>query len=106
MGTAGPGKPPGPRRVVLAVRYLAQCQARRAGTERCRPTNLIHWSAGAARWATMADVARKRPLQAHHLGLGKLYRRLGRLDEARAEPSTAITMLREMGMALWLPEAE
>jgi hypothetical protein len=48
-----------------------------------------------------------RPLKAHcHLGLGKLYRRVGRLDEARAELSTAVAMLREMRMAHWLPEAE
>jgi hypothetical protein len=48
-----------------------------------------------------------RPLQAHcHLGLGKLYRRIGRLDEARAELATAISMLREMEMTFWLPEAE
>ena len=48
-----------------------------------------------------------RPLQAHcHLGLGKLYRRIDRLEDARAELSTAIAMLREMGMARWLPEAE
>ena len=47
-----------------------------------------------------------RPLQAHcDSGLGKLYRRLGRLDEARAE-LTAVVMLREMGMTFWLPEAE
>jgi hypothetical protein len=48
-----------------------------------------------------------RPLQVHcHLGLGKRYRRTGRLDEARAELAAAVAMLREMGMALWLPEAE
>jgi hypothetical protein len=48
-----------------------------------------------------------RPIQAHcHLGLGKLYRRTGRFDEARAELQTAVAMLREMGMAFWLPEAE
>jgi class 3 adenylate cyclase/tetratricopeptide (TPR) repeat protein len=48
-----------------------------------------------------------RPLQAHcHLGLGKLYRRVGRSDEARAELATAVAMLREMGMMFWLPEAE
>jgi hypothetical protein len=48
-----------------------------------------------------------RPLQAYcHLGLGKLYRRAGRLDEARAELATAVAMLGEMGMAFWLPEAE
>jgi hypothetical protein len=48
-----------------------------------------------------------RPLQAHcHLGLGKLHRRTGRLDEARAELAMAVAVLREMGMAFWLPEAE
>jgi hypothetical protein len=48
-----------------------------------------------------------RPLQAHgYLRLGKLYRRMARTDEARAELSTAVAMLREMGMTFWLPEAE
>jgi hypothetical protein len=30
----------------------------------------------------------------------------GHFNEARAELSTAVAMLREMGMAFWLPEAE
>ncbi len=48
-----------------------------------------------------------RTLQARcHLGLGKLYRRVGRLAEARAELSTATDMLGEMGMVFWLPEAQ
>jgi class 3 adenylate cyclase/tetratricopeptide (TPR) repeat protein len=48
-----------------------------------------------------------RPLQAHcHLGLGKLYRRMGRNEAARAELSTAVEMLRQMEMTFWLPEAE
>jgi hypothetical protein len=48
-----------------------------------------------------------RPPQARcHLGLGELYRQIGRQDEARAELSIAGTMLREMGMEHWLPEAE
>jgi tetratricopeptide (TPR) repeat protein len=55
----------------------------------------------------LAEELGMRPLQAHcHLGLGKLYRQIGRPDEARAELSTAATMLREMGMSFWLPEAE
>src|SRR5688572_6264280 len=33
-------------------------------------------------------------------------RRIGRKDEARAELAMAVAMLREMGMAAWLPEAE
>ena len=55
----------------------------------------------------MAEELGMRPLQAHcHLGLGRLYRRLGRSSDAHAELSKAVTMLREMGMAFWLPEAE
>ncbi|MFN8632443.1 MAG: AAA family ATPase [Chloroflexota bacterium] len=56
---------------------------------------------------SLAEELGMRPLQAHcHLGLGKLYRQLERIDEARAELTTAVAMLREMGMALWLPDAE
>ena len=42
-----------------------------------------------------------RPLVAHcHLGLGKLYRRTGKREEAREHLTTATTMYREMDMAL------
>jgi tetratricopeptide (TPR) repeat protein len=55
----------------------------------------------------LAEELGMRPLQAHcHLGLGKLYRRTGRTEEARVEMVTTITMLGEMRMAFWLPEAE
>ena len=55
----------------------------------------------------LADELEMRPLQARcRLGLGILYRRTGRPDEARAELATAIAMLSAMGMAFWLPEAE
>ncbi len=55
----------------------------------------------------LAEELGMRPLQARcHLGLGKLYRHTGRAAEARAELERAVTMLREMGMAHWLPEAE
>ena len=48
-----------------------------------------------------------RPLEAHCLlGLCRLHCQAGRLDEARAELASAVAMLREMGMAHWLPEAE
>jgi len=48
-----------------------------------------------------------RPLQARcHTSLGKLFGSIGRLDEARAELATAVSMLREMEMTFWLPEAE
>ena len=55
----------------------------------------------------LAEQQEMRPLQARcHLGLGKLYRRVGRREEARSELSTAVAMFREMGMTFWLPEAE
>ncbi len=48
-----------------------------------------------------------RPLQAHcHLGLGTLYRKTGRIEEARAELSVAVDLYRAMEMTFWLPEAE
>ena len=48
-----------------------------------------------------------RPLVAHcHLGLGKLYRRTGKREQAREHLTTATTMYREMGMRFWLEQAE
>ena len=44
--------------------------------------------------------------RACHLGLGKLYRGVGRREAAHAELATAVALLREMGMVFWLPEAE
>jgi tetratricopeptide (TPR) repeat protein len=56
---------------------------------------------------TLAEELGMRPLQAHcHLGLGTLYSRVERLEEARAALSTAIHMYRTMEMSLWLPQAE
>jgi tetratricopeptide (TPR) repeat protein len=48
-----------------------------------------------------------RPLQAHcHLGLGTLYARIGRPDQARTALCTAIDLYRAMEMTFWLPQAE
>jgi DNA-binding SARP family transcriptional activator len=48
-----------------------------------------------------------RPLVARcHLGLGKLYRRTGKPQEAQEHLFTAATMHREMGMGFWLEKAE
>jgi tetratricopeptide (TPR) repeat protein len=56
---------------------------------------------------TLTDELGMRPLMAHcHLGLGILYSRIGRREQARAELSTALTLLRSMGMTFWLPQAE
>ena len=48
-----------------------------------------------------------RPLVAHcHLGLGKLYRRTGKREQAQEHLTTATTMYREMDMTFWLEQAE
>ncbi len=48
-----------------------------------------------------------RPLQAHcHLGLGSLYIKIRRPEQAHAELSTAIELYRAMEMTFWLPLAE
>jgi class 3 adenylate cyclase/tetratricopeptide (TPR) repeat protein len=52
---------------------------------------------------TLADRLGMRPLAAHcHLGLGKLYHRIGKRDQGQGHLSTATTMYREMGMMYWL----
>ena len=48
-----------------------------------------------------------RPLESHcHLGLGKLYRRTGKREQAQEHLTTATTMYREMGMTYWMEKAE
>jgi tetratricopeptide (TPR) repeat protein len=48
-----------------------------------------------------------RPLAAHcHLGLGTLYRNIGRDEDAPTELATAAELYRAMGMPYWLEKAE
>ena len=55
----------------------------------------------------LAQALGMRPLQAHcHLGLGTLYTKIGRPEQARAELSAAIDLYRAMEMTFWLPQAE
>jgi tetratricopeptide (TPR) repeat protein len=55
----------------------------------------------------LAEELGLRPLIAHcHVGLGKLYRRIGNLQRAREHLTTATTMMREMEMGLWLEKAQ
>ena len=55
----------------------------------------------------LADELGMRPLVAHcHLGLGTLYRQIGRDAEARAELATAAEMFRGMEMLYCLEKAE
>ncbi len=55
----------------------------------------------------LAEELGMRPLLAHcHLGLGKLYRRTGKRQEAREHLGTGLTMYREMDMRFWLEQVE
>ena len=59
--------------------------------------------------AAMAQASEigMRPLIAHcHLGLGRMYRRIGKQQQANEHLTTATTMMREMEMGLWLEKAE
>jgi hypothetical protein len=55
----------------------------------------------------LGDQLGMRPLVAHcYLGLGKVYRRTGRREQAREHLTTATTMYGEMDMRYWLEQAE
>ena len=54
----------------------------------------------------LAEPRGMRPLVAHcHLGLGKLYRRIGKRPEAQEHLTTAATMYREVDMPFWTTQA-
>ena len=54
----------------------------------------------------LAEELSLRPLVAHcHLGLGQLYRRTGKRQEALEHFTIATTMYREMDMQFWLEKA-
>jgi tetratricopeptide (TPR) repeat protein len=55
----------------------------------------------------LAEELGMRPLVAHcHLGLGELYRRTGKREQAQEHLTTATTMYREMDMRFWLEQTE
>jgi tetratricopeptide (TPR) repeat protein len=55
----------------------------------------------------LAEELGMRPLAAHcHRGLGTLYSRVGRAQQARTALSIAIELYRAMEMTFWLPQAE
>jgi hypothetical protein len=58
---------------------------------------------------TFSVISRRemRPLVAQcHLGLGRLYRRTGKRDQAREHLATATTMYRDMDIRFWLEQAD
>ena len=55
----------------------------------------------------VAEQLKMRPLIAHcHLGLGKLYQRTGKREQAQEHLTAATTMYREMDMRFWLEQIE
>jgi class 3 adenylate cyclase/tetratricopeptide (TPR) repeat protein len=55
----------------------------------------------------LAEELGMRPLVGHcHLGLGTLYTKMGRREQARTELSAAIEVYRAMEITFWLPQAE
>ena len=84
-----------------ALRLLGAIAARGNASERTQAE--VHYLQAFA----LAEELGMRPLTAHcRLGLGTLSSQMGRLEQARAELSTAIALYRAMGMTFWLPQAE
>ena len=84
-----------------ALRLLGEIAAQR------QPPDAESAAAAYRQAMTLADELGMRPLVAHcHLGLGTLYARTGRLEQARAELSAAMALYRAMDMTFWLPQAE
>ncbi len=84
-----------------ALRLLGDIVARREPSESEQAET--HYQQALA----LAEELGMRPLQAHcHLGLGTLYAKIGRREQAHMELSTAIEMYRAMEMTFWLPQTE
>jgi hypothetical protein len=66
-----------------------------------RPGFFLRSTAAARSSADMRVLAPRR-----HLGLGTLYRRTGKREEAQEHLTIATTMYREMDMRFWLDKAE
>jgi tetratricopeptide (TPR) repeat protein len=85
---------------ILRVLGAIEAQAPRDGDDAAATH---HYTAAMA----LADELGLRPLAAHcHLGLGRLYRQTGKLEQAREHLTTAATMYRDMEMRFWLEQAE
>jgi len=85
----------------LALRLLGDIASHRdpvdVGTAECHFRDALR----------LADQLSLRPLTAWcHLDRGRLYSRIGRLDEARNELGTAIELFRQMQMGSWMAQAE
>jgi tetratricopeptide (TPR) repeat protein len=84
-----------------ALRLLGEIAAQR------RPPDAEAAAATYRHAMTLADELGMRPLAAHcHLGLGTLYARTRRREQARAELSAAMALYRAIDMPFWLSRAE
>jgi tetratricopeptide (TPR) repeat protein len=97
----------------LGEAYLLADQAENARACADRALMLARWRGergyeahyGAA--MTLASELEMRPLLAHcHLGLGRLYRRTSKTEQAREHLTTATAMYGEMDMRFWLEQAQ
>ena len=84
-----------------ALRLLGEIAARRD------PSDVDEAAAHYRQAFALAEELGMRPLLAHcHHGLGALYLKMGRHEQARAELSAAIELFQSMEMTFWLPRAE
>jgi hypothetical protein len=75
-------------------------KSRPGASHPCRPSpNNIEEALG------LIEPRGMRPLAHCHLGLGKLYHRTDKREQAQEDLTTATTMYREMGMTYWLEKA-
>jgi tetratricopeptide (TPR) repeat protein len=87
--------------LAYALRLLGEILARRDPPE-VEPAEVSYREA-----LTLAGELGMRPLVAHcHLGLGTMYAKIGQLERARADLSTAIDLYRAMETSFWLARAE
>jgi tetratricopeptide (TPR) repeat protein/energy-coupling factor transporter ATP-binding protein EcfA2 len=106
--------------LATASRALDLCRARSERGREVHVLRLLGEVAGARKPAdvqTGEDCYRQaielaqqhgmQPVVAHgHLGLGKLYRRTGKREQANEHLTVATTMYREMGMTYWRQQAQ
>jgi tetratricopeptide (TPR) repeat protein len=84
-----------------ALRLLGDIAAHRDSPEVEQAETFYHQA------IVLAEELGMRPLLAHcHLGLGILYNRIGRPEQARPELSAAIELYRAMEMTFWIDRAE
>src|SRR5438132_51013 len=118
-----PGMPPPVTREVTGTSWAPHCRSKQISAS-CAPrpkwadlswlrrldSSVILADRGEAHYheaLALAEPRGMRPLVAHcHLGLGKLYRRMGKREQGHEHLAAATTMYREMDMRFWLEQAE